>query len=237
MWITNKEAEARAYQRHGLFPRDPRAYWEEVLGLQGTGGAFYEETGKAQPNPGHCALAELEAPGILKCVITQNIDGLHRTAGSRRILEYHGSIHTRRCLSCGSGLAREEVSTDELLPLCKCGGALKYDVVHFKEPIPFDVVRESEEEGLRCNLMLICGTSAEVYPRANRPRTARLHSGGLVPGADVMGRKANVRTIGVSADATPLTYEGVSDYLTQGKTGEISPRIVEELRAVRKQQS
>ena len=237
MWITNKEAEAKAYQRHGLFLRDPRAYWEEVLGLQGTGGAFYEETGKAQPNPGHCALAELEAPGILKCVITQNIDGLHRTAGSRRILEYHGSIHTRRCLSCGSGLAREEVSTDELLPLCKCGGALKYDVVHFKEPIPFDVVRESEEEGLRCNLMLICGTSAEVCPCANRLRMARSHSGGLVPGLDVMGRKANVRTIEVSADATPLTYEGVSDYLTQGKTGEISPRIVEELRAVRKQQS
>ena len=174
MWITNREAEARAYQRHVLFLKDLRAYWEEVLGLQGTGGAFYEEIGKAQPNPGYCALTELEAPGILKRVITQNIDGFHRTAGSRRILAYQGGIHTRRCLSCGSGLAREEVSTDELLPLCKCGAALKYDVVHFKEPIPFDVVRESEEEGLRCNLMLICGTSVEVHPCANRPRMARL---------------------------------------------------------------
>jgi len=123
----------------------------------------------------------------------------------------------------------EEVSTDELLPLCKCGAALKYDVVHFKEPIPFIVVRESEEEDLRCNLMLVCGTSAEVYPCANRPRMARLHSGGLVPGADVMGRKANVRTIEVNANATPLTYEGISDYLIQGKTGGILPRIAEEL--------
>ncbi|TET57950.1 MAG: hypothetical protein E3J50_00665 [Dehalococcoidia bacterium] len=82
MWITNREAEARAYQRRGLFLKDLRAYWEEVRGLQGTGGAFYEEIGKAQPNPGYCALTELEAPGILKRVITQNIDGFHRTAGS-----------------------------------------------------------------------------------------------------------------------------------------------------------
>jgi len=237
VWTTNKEAEARAYQRYALFLKDPRAYWQEMLGLQGTRGAFYEEIGRTEPNPGHYALAGLEALGILKCVITQNIDGLPRTAGSRRILEYHGSIHPLRRISCGSRLAREEVSTDELPPLCKCDAALRHDVVHFKEPIPLDVMRESEEEALRCDLMLICGTSAVVYPFANLPRMVRLHSGGLVSGLDVMGCKANVRIIEVNAEPTPLTHEGVSDCLIQGQTGEILPRIVGELRTTRKQRS
>jgi NAD-dependent deacetylase len=228
IWTTNKEAEAKAYQRYELFLNNPRAYWEEVLGFQGTYGSFYEQIRQAEPNPGHYALAELEALGILKCVITQNIDGLHKKAGSKRVLEYHGSTHVLRCISCGSRFAREEVSLDELPPRCKCGAALKYDVVHFKEPIPSDVMEESEKEASRCDLMLICGTSAVVYPFANLPRMARFHSG--VTGLDVMGHKANVKIIEVNADPTPLTHEGISDYLIQGKTGEILPRIVEEVK-------
>jgi NAD-dependent deacetylase len=220
------------------FPERPQGILAgNAWAARDTRGAFYEEIERAEPNPGHYALAELEALGILKCVITQNIDGLPGTAGSRRILEYHGSIHTLRCISCGSRLAREEVSTDELPPLCKCDAALRHDVVHFKEPIPLDVMRESEEEALRCDLMLICGTSAVVYPFANLPRMARFHSGRLVTGLDVIGHKANVKMIEVDADPTPLTHEGVSDCLIQGQTGEILPRIVGELRTTRKQRS
>jgi NAD-dependent deacetylase len=225
IWTTNKEAEAKAYQRYELFLNDPKAYWEEVLGVQGTYGTFYEQIRQAEPNSGHYALAELEALGILQCVVTQNIDGLHKKAGSKRVLEYHGSVNEVRCISCGSRFAREEVSLDELPPRCKCGAALKYDVVHFKEPIPSDVMEESEKEASRCDLMLICGTSAVVYPFANLPRMARFHSG--VTGLDVMGHKANVKIIEVNADPTPLTREGISDYLIQGKTGEILPRICE----------
>jgi NAD-dependent deacetylase len=231
IWTTNKEAEAKAYERYELFLNNPRAYWEEMLGFQGTYGMFYEQIRQAEPNPGHYALAELEALGILKCVITQNIDGLHKKAGSKRVLEYHGSTHALRCISCGSRFAREEISLDELPPRCKCGAALKYDVVHFKEPIPSDVMEESEREASRCDLMLICGTSAVVYPFANLPRMARFHSG--VTGLDVMGNKANVKIIEVNADPTPLTNEGVSDYLIQGRTGEILPRIVEEVKKAR----
>jgi NAD-dependent deacetylase len=231
IWTTNKEAEAKAYQRYELFLNNPRAYWEEMLGFDGTYGMFYEQIRQAKPNPGHYALAELETLGILKCVITQNIDGLHKKAGSKRVLEYHGSTHTLRCISCGSRFAREEVSLDELPPRCQCGAALKYDVVHFKEPIPSDVMKESEKEASRCDLMLICGTSAVVYPFANLPRMARFHSS--VTGLDVMGHKANVKIIEVNADPTPLTHEGVSDYLIQGKTGEILPRIVEEVKKAR----
>ena len=233
IWTTNKEAEAKAYQRYELFLSNPRAYWEEILGLQGTYGTFHEQIRQAQPNPGHYALAELEALEILKCVITQNIDGLHKKAGSKRVLEYHGSVNAVRCISCGSRFAREEVSLDELPPRCQCGAILKDDVVHFKEPIPLDVMTESEKEALGCDLMLICGTSAVVYPFANLPRMARFHSGGSVPGLDVMRSKANVKIIEVNADPTPLTHEGVSDYLIQGKTGEILPRIVEEVKKVR----
>jgi len=230
IWTTNKEAEAKAYQRYELFLNNPRAYWEEMLGVQGTYGTFYEQIRQAEPNPGHYALAELEALGILKCVITQNIDGLHKKAGSKRVLEYHGSTHVLRCISCGSRFAGEEISLDELPPRCKCGAALKYDVVHFKEPIPLDVMEESEKEASRCDLMLICGTSAVVYPFANLPRMARFHSGRSVTGLDVMGHKANVKIMEVNADPTPLTHEGVSDYLIQGKTGEILPSIVEEVK-------
>jgi NAD-dependent deacetylase len=229
IWTTNKEAEAKAYERYGLFLNNPRAYWEEMVGLRGTYGTFHGQIRGAQPNSGHYALAELEALGILKCVITQNIDGLHKKAGSKRVLEYHGSVNAMRCISCGSRFAWEEVSLDELPPRCKCGAVLKDDVVHFKEPIPSDVMEESEKEALRCDLMLICGTSAVVYPFANLPRMARFHAGRSVLGLDITGRKANVKIIEVNADPTPLTDEGVSDYLIQGKTGEILPGIVKEL--------
>ncbi|MDH4291576.1 MAG: NAD-dependent deacylase [Dehalococcoidia bacterium] len=237
IWTTNKEAEAKAYQRYELFLNNPRAYWEEILGLQGTYGTFHEQIRQAQPNSGHYALADLEALGILKCVITQNIDGLHKKAGSKRVLEYHGSVHALRCISCGSRFAWEEVSLDELPPRCKCGAVLKDDVVHFKEPIPSDVMEESEKEALGCDLVLICGTSAVVYPFADLPRMARFHARRLIAGLDVVGYKANVKIIEVNADPTPLTHESVSDYLIQGKTGEILPRIVEELRKAQKHKS
>jgi len=230
IWTTNREAEAKAYERYELFLRDPRAYWEEIVGSQGVYGKFREQIRRAQPNPGHRALAELETLGILKCVITQNIDALHKKAGNKKVLEYHGSVNAVRCVSCGSRFAWEEVSLDRIPPRCKCNGLLKDDVVHFKEPIPSDVMEESEKEALKCDLMLICGTSAVVYPFANLPRLARFRSRRLFAGLDMMAPRSNVRIIEVNAEPTPLTHEGISDYLIQGKTGEVLPRIVEEIR-------
>ncbi|MFP3898699.1 MAG: SIR2 family NAD-dependent protein deacylase [Dehalococcoidia bacterium] len=227
IWTTSKEAEAQAYRRYELFLNNPRAYWEDILGPQATHGAFYEEIRRAHPNPGHYALARLEALGMLKCVITQNIDGLHSKARNRRVIEYHGSVQALRCVSCCSRFAREEVSLAELPPRCKCGAALKYDVVHFNEPIPRDVMTESEREVSNCDLVLICGTSAVVYPFAGLPRMARFRRD--VTGFDVVGHKTDVKIIEINAEPTPLTYEGVSDYMIRGKTGEILPRICEAL--------
>lgn len=225
IWTLNKEAEAKAYERYDLFLKDPRAYWEEMVGLRGIYGTFREQIQRAQPNPGHCALAELESLGILKCVITQNIDGLHKKAGSKRVLEYHGSVNAARCVSCGSRFGWKDVSLDELPPRCKCGAFLKDDVVHFKEPIPPDVMEESEKEVLRCDLMLVCGTSAVVYPFANLPRIAKYRTRRLLADLNVVGYKADIKVIEVNAEPTPLTREGISDYLIQGKTGEILPKI------------
>jgi NAD-dependent deacetylase len=232
LWTTNKEAEAKAYERFDLFLNDPRTYWEELVNLRGTYGAFHGQIREAQPNSGHFALAELEQLGILKCVITQNIDGLHKKAGSKRVLEYHGSVNALRCISCGSRFSWEEVCLDELPPRCKCGAFLKDDVVHFKEPIPLDVMEESEKEALTCDLMLICGTSAVVYPFANLPRMARFHASRSILGLEIMDRRSSVKIIEVNEELTPLTQEHISDYLIQGKTGEILPRIVEEVKKV-----
>ncbi len=213
IWTMDKEAESKAYERYGLFLRDPKAYWEEVLGLNGTHGAFYNEVKKAQPNSGHCALAELEELGLLKYVITQNIDGLHRKAGSRNVIEYHGSVHKLRCPSCGSRFDCDAISLEKLPPYCQCGRVMKYDIVHFNEPIPSDVMEKAEKEALECDLMLICGTSAVVYPFASLPRAARL------------SYKAKAKIIEVNAEPTPLTHEGISQYLILGRTGEILPQI------------
>lgn len=169
IWTTDKDAEAKAYQRWDLFREDPKAYWEEVLGLTGSYGRFYKDLQDASPNAGHFALAELEAMGILKCVITQNVDGLHAKAGNTNVINYHGSVREYRCVACNNRFPFEEVSLKTLPPHCQCGKALKYDVVHFGEPIPPDVMHQAEDEARKSNMMLICGTSAVVYPFAALP--------------------------------------------------------------------
>lgn len=231
IWTKDPEAERRAYQTYYTFLSDPRVYWEERLSVPSLLGGL----GESKPNPGHYALAELEKMGFLKCVVTQNIDGLHEKAGSQRILEYHGSILKLRCPSCGARFSREEYDVQrlrqegQLPPLCKkCGSPIKGDVVHFNEPIPSDVANESLEEAWKCDLMLICGTSAVVYPFAQLPRIGRQRkaTSGLYLAEEVPA----TTIIEVNAEPTPLTREGVSDYLIQGRTAEILPEIVENIK-------
>ena len=163
----------------------------------------------------------------MKCVITQNVDGLHEKAGSKNILEYHGCLFKLRCISCMSRFRRDEFDLEKLLesnqlpPRChQCGGTIKSDGVFFGEPIPHDVANRSLDEAHKCDLMLICGTSAVIYPFAALPRIAK--------------QRREVTVIEVNADPTPLTDEGISDYFIQGKTGEILPRMVEKIKAIDK---
>jgi len=238
VWTKDPEAERRAYESYHRFVADPKAWWEEVLS---TPFRLLGDIEAAQPNAGHHALAELEGMGVLKRVITQNVDGLHEKAGSARVLEYHGSLFKLRCMSCGRRSRREDVDVQalsregKLPPLClACGGVIKTDGVAFGEPIPSDVAHESLEEAWRCDVMLICGTSAVVYPFANLPRTARARTVETErrtgSGVIAVERAPAVTIIEVNAEPTPLTHEGVSDYLIAGRTGEILPRIVAEVK-------
>jgi len=222
IWTTNPQAEAQAYQRYERFLNDPLAYWQEMLGTVGSGSDFYRQMRRVRPNPGHHAIARLEQLGIVKSVITQNVDGLHEKAGTRNVMHYHGTVEKLRCLSCGSRSGVDEYSLEKLPPLCRCGRPLKYDVVHFQEPIPSDIMDAAESEAMKCDLMLVCGTSAVVYPFAALPAMARSRGRG----------GSGVKIIEVNAEPTPLTHQGVSDYLIQGKTGEILPPVVDEVNKI-----
>lgn len=237
IWTKHPEAERRAYRGYERFMEDPKGWWEERL----TGPNLLGDLEKAAPNSGHYALAELERLGILKCIITQNVDALHEKAGIKNLLEYHGSILKLRCISCGLRFGQGEFDLEKLMwekqlpPHCpKCGGIIKTDGVSFGEPIPSDIAHQSLEEAWECDLMLICGTSAVVYPFANLPRTARERKiekeKKTEQGLYAVEKVPAVTIIEVNADPTPLTHEKVSDYLIQGKTGEILPKIVDEVK-------
>lgn len=237
IWTKNPEAERRAYLSYQNFLADPKRWWKERL----TTPSLLGDLEKATPNPGHYALAELEKTGILKCVITQNVDALHEKAGTKNLLEYHGNLLKLRCLSCESRFRRDEfdlvrlLQEDQLPPHCpKCHSIIKNDSVAFGEPIPGDVAHRSLEETWKCDLLLICGTSAVVYPFANLPRIARQKRREIErktkTGLYAVEEIPAVTIIEVNAEPTPLTEEGISDYLIRGKTGKILPSIVEEVR-------
>ena len=141
-----------------------------------------ETLGKARPNLGHLALVGLEAIGVLQATITQNVDDLHRQAGSQSLLEIHGNFTLLRCMDCHERLdpGQVEVDPENLPPLCQsCGGILKGDTVQFGEPIPPDVLRGCYAAVESCDCMLVVGTSATVYPAAEFPLLV-LRSGGTV---------------------------------------------------------
>ena len=231
IWTRDPEAERRAYRSYERFTADPKTWWKEAVRSAGPSAAVRTGAGlgnlwEARPNKGHDALTDLETDGVLKCVITQNIDALHQKSGTKSLLEYHGSFMKLRCVTCGSRFWREEFDLeelarhDELPPLCRgCGGVLKSDTVSFGEPIPRDVAGKSLDEAQRCDLMLICGTSAVVYPFASLPTVARERTGVVI--------------IEINAEPTPLTRDGISDYLIRGKTGEILPAVVSEVMRIR----
>ena len=233
VWTKDPDAERRAYESYGKFRRDPAGFWEETL----TSSPILGDLSKARPNLGHYALVDLEKKGIIKCIITQNVDNLHEMAGSGKVLDYHGNLYKLRCVGCNARYAEAEYDLNQLLtakklpPRCnKCGGFIKPDVVYFQESIPPDVRTESEEEAMHCDLMLVCGTSAVVYPFADLPRMAKTKVAswpGIVNMGGVYTSDANKAIIiEINAAPTPLTEEGISDYLIQGKTGQILPEIV-----------
>jgi NAD-dependent protein deacetylase/lipoamidase len=158
------------YATISAFRRDPAKVWD-----------FYAKRldvlAEAQPNAAHLALVELERRGLVQAVITQNVDRLHGQAGSQDVIEVHGSIHTASCLACGQREPLERLA--ELLPVpgCeRCGAVLKPDVVMFGEPMPEAELERAFELARSSALLLVVGSSLEVYPVAELPEEA-LRSG------------------------------------------------------------
>ncbi len=120
----------------------------------------------AKPNAAHLKLAELERAGKLLAVVTQNIDGLHQAAGSKRVYELHGSVHRNTCLTCGKKYTAEEIAEGKDVPRCTCGGLIKPDVVLYGEPLDGATVEGAIEAISSADMLIVAGTSLTVYPAA-----------------------------------------------------------------------
>ena len=120
----------------------------------------------AEPNPAHIKLAELEKAGKLKTVITQNIDGLHQKAGSKKVLELHGSIHRNYCQICNKEYGLDYIMENDGIPRCECGGIIKPDVVLYEEPLNDFVLNTAVHYISDADTLIIGGTSLVVYPAA-----------------------------------------------------------------------
>ena len=122
---------------------------------------------EAKPNPAHKKLAQLEEAGKLRSVVTQNIDGLHQLAGSRRVWELHGSVHRNHCMRCGKSYPVEFIRDSRGIPTCSCGGVVKPDVVLYEESLDSRVLQGALTDIQSADLLIIGGTSLVVYPAAS----------------------------------------------------------------------
>ena len=189
-------ATAEAFQRDPKFVQDWYA-WRRENAL------------KAEPNAGHLALAAMEkrAPEFL--LVTQNVDGLHARAGSKRIVELHGNIHRFRCFDNDCASDNFDVENGR----CRsCGSNLRPDVVWFGEMLPPDAIEVATDAAENCDVFFSIGTSSVVYPAADLWRRAKDH-GAII--------------IEINKDPTPLT--SLADYSFLGKAGEILPQLVQQI--------
>ena len=185
------------------FRRDPKLVWDWY--------AWRREAVKAvRPNPGHYALAEIERRVPSFTLITQNVDGLHRMAGSQNVLELHGNIQRVRCAACYTFTDAWDDDT-ESVPRCReCGGLLRPDVVWFGESLPRDQLEAAVEAARACEVFFSIGTSGVVQPAASLAFAAR-----------------NRGAVIVEINAEPTTLTAKADHVFHGRSGEILPRLVE----------
>jgi NAD-dependent deacetylase len=187
------------------FERDPKLVWEWYVYRRGL-------MESVRPNPGHMAIAELEKLHARFLLITQNVDNLHRRAGSSEVVELHGNIFRVRCSVCGSKMS-ELPDLSELPPKCRCGSNLRPDVVWFGEMLPREAIDRAFEASHECDCMLVVGTSAVVQPAASLPLVAK---------------RGGAFVAEINSEPTPLTE--FVDVSMMGKAGELLPGILEELK-------
>jgi len=169
----------------------------------------------AEPNPGHLALAELEAGGWLKAIITQNIDNLYQRAGTREVLELHGHLREATCISCYRVVPIGELldvffASNEVPRCTACGGVMKPNVVLFGEQLPVKVVNAAMKHIRQADLMLIAGSSLEVMPASQLPLLVREHSGRLIV-----------------VNLTPTYIDHAADVVIHADVAEVLPRVAQ----------
>jgi len=183
------------------FAADPREVWEWYQWRR-------QKIRGCAPNAGHAALAAVEAVKPDFLLVTQNVDGLHRAAGSRRLVEIHGNLWVVRCTGCGAERYEQGDFTD-LPPRCDgCGGILRPGVVWFGEMLPREASEEAEEMLTRCEVLIVAGTSSVVAPASGYAALAKRHG---------------ARVIEVNPDETPVS--GICDATFRGKSGEVLPAL------------
>jgi NAD-dependent deacetylase len=184
------------------FARNPQLVWEWYDWRR-------QLIATRRPNPAHEAIATLETRAREFLLVTQNVDGLHRQAGSRRLVELHGSLWRVRCVAEGTVTENREVPLPSLPPHCACGALLRPDVVWFGEALPAGAIRQANDAAESCDAMLVVGTSALVQPAASLPMIAKAHGAYVVE---------------VNLERTPLS--AVADETHHGKAGEVLPQLV-----------
>ncbi|MGA2409855.1 MAG: Sir2 family NAD-dependent protein deacetylase [Candidatus Binataceae bacterium] len=205
LWTKHGEPPMNGYQ---IFLKDPKKAWEDRIRRQND--ELWGPLKVAKPNPGHTAFAELEAIGVLRFLITQNVDDLHRQAGQSALAEIHGNWKLLRCIECGQRFKAEEISLAKLPPSCpQCEGLVKGDTVAFGEPIPPDVLRDCIEHASRADLVIVAGTSATVYPAASFAVEVKERGGILIE---------------VNLYESEITK--VADLSLRGPSGEVMPRLL-----------
>ena len=186
----------------GAFERDPKLVWEWYDWRRGI-------IAGAAPNAGHAALARLESRAAGFMLVTQNVDGLHRLAGSRNVIYLHGDIWTIRCTRCGAEREDRRVPLPEIPPRCGCGGLERPGVVWFGEALPEGALERASREVAAAELVLIVGTSAVVWPAA---------------GLGAIAIRAGVPVVEINPEPTDYSERVLS---IRGKAGEVLPRIVD----------
>ncbi|WP_027357814.1 SIR2 family NAD-dependent protein deacylase [Desulforegula conservatrix] len=196
------------YAHIDSFMKNPAKVWDVLLK------EMKQTLDKAKPSKAHMALVDLESLGLLKTVITQNIDGLHQASGSNDVIEFHGNFANLSCLSCDKAFKMSEIDIRSMPPKCSCGGYIRPNCVFFGENIPFEALQRSHEAAVSCKIMLVIGTSATVQPAASIPITAK-KSGAII--------------IEINPEKTALS-SGISDIFIQGRASIIMTDLLKAIK-------
>jgi NAD-dependent deacetylase len=188
----------------GYFFENPYQSWKVIREI------FYAYFGDAKANKAHLALAKMEKKGLLRSIITQNIDNLHQQAGSKTVFEFHGNSQRLICTKCHADYTPATIDLDHLPPICgACSGLIKPDFIFFGENIPFDAYQNSAEAAEKADVAIVIGSTGEVMPAAQMPFIAKQNGATIIE---------------VNTEPSKFTY-AITDFYLEGKATEVMEKL------------